>query len=264
MPRARPTAPAEAPYRIKDLCALTGVSREAVRFYIKEGLLPPAKKTAHNMGWYSDRHVELLGMIQTLQSERFLPLKAIRRLLQGGDEDLDFNEAQTRAFDDMRRKLASEHRDLKISDNPAQLAEELGLSRWEQKELRDLGVAASGSATISDVEITRQWIAIRDAGFTLARGFSPRDLLFLKDVVEIAVSSELRILSDRFTPLGEAEASRVIDVVIPALNRLFALLHERRVREFLDDVTTGATTPSRAAAAPAIRPQRNTRTRRRV
>lgn len=238
MPRGRIKTKSGAPYRIKDLTEITGISKEAVRFYITQGLLPPAVKTAHNMGWYSDRHVELLRFIQKLQTEQFLPLKAIRALLNG-DQSLDFTDAQGRAFEDMRRKIAAENRDLTVSDDPARLAQELGLSRWEQKELRALGIAAGGTVSISDVEITRQWIAIRDAGLSLERGFSPANLGYLKDIVEIALRSELQLFADRIRELDSEEAAKVIDIVIPALNRIFALFHERRVESFLKELSLG-------------------------
>jgi len=252
MPHSKIPAAGDAPYRIKDLSEKTGVSREAIRFYINEGLLPPARKTAHNMGWYSDRHVELLGMIQKLQSERFLPLKAIKMLLRGGEQSLDFNDAQIKALDEMRRKIV--HQDLKVSDDAAKLARDMGLSRWEQKELLELGIATSGAATISDIEITQQWIAIRDAGFSLERGFSPRDLMFMKDVVEIALRSELSIFSGRFVQLDETDAARVIDVVVPALSRLFGLLHERRVAEYVKEISVQRQVPAHTLVRqPAVR-----------
>ena len=253
MPRGRIKAKSSAPYRIKDLTEITGISKEAVRFYITQGLLPPAVKTAHNMGWYSDRHVELLRFIQKLQTEQFLPLKAIRALLNG-EQNLDFTDAQGRAFEDMRRKIAAENRDLTVSDDPAKLAQELGLSRWEQKELRALGLAAEGTVSISDVEITRQWIAIRDAGLSLERGFSPANLGYIKDIVEIALRSELQLFADRIRELDSEEAAKVIDIVIPALNRIFALFHERRVESFLKELSLG-----RLAAASATVKQRKPR-----
>ena len=246
MPRGRIKTKSGAPYRIKDLTEITGISKEAVRFYITQGLLPPAVKTAHNMGWYSDRHVELLRFIQKLQAEQFLPLKAIRALLNG-DQDLNFTDAQGRAFEDMRRRIAAENRDLTVSDDPARLAQELGLSRWEQKELRALGIAAGGTVSISDVEITRQWIAIRDAGLSLERGFSPANLGYLKDIVEIALRSELQLFADRIRELDSEEAAKVIDIVIPALNRIFALFHERRVESFLKELSLGRLAAATAA-----------------
>ncbi len=246
----RASARSDAPYRIKVLSEISGVSREAIRFYINEGLLPPPKKTSHNMGWYSERHVELLRLIQKLQTERYLPLKAIKLVLHG-KEALNFTEPQNRAFEEMRRKVISEHRDLKVSDDAGKLAAQLGLSRWEQKELRDFGLAASGSATMSDVEIARQWILIRDAGLSLERGFSPKLLEFMNNVVDIAFRAELEIFNEHVIEIDDSSAVKVVEVVIPALSRIFSLLHERRVTEFLK-----ASTAQPLPAAPKARSRR--------
>jgi len=234
MPRSPLKLRTEPPFRIKDLSALTGFSREAIRFYISEGLLPPPVKSAHNMGWYSERHVELLQQVKKLQYERFLPLKAIKTILKGA-ENQEFSQTQTQALNEIRRKLATEQRDLRVSDDPAKLAQDMGLTRWEQKELRGLGLAASGTATISDVEITKQWIVIRDAGLSLERGFSPRDLALAQDAVELVLAGELELFRERMKNLDVDQVVKIIDVAIPAFNRIFSLLHERRVAEFIRD-----------------------------
>lgn len=232
MPRSPLKKRTEPPFRIKDLSEITGFSREAIRFYINEGLLPPPVKSARNMGWYSQRHIELLEQIRKLQYERFLPLKAIKVILKGS-ADQGFTETQARALDEIRRKLATERRDLRVSDDPAKLAKDMGLSRREQKELQELGLAASGTATISDVEVTMQWIAIRDAGMSLEHGFSPRDLELVQDAVKLVLERELEIFRTRMKHLDVHEAVKIIDVAIPAFNRIFSLLHERRVAEFI-------------------------------
>lgn len=263
MPPSRRDPRPDAPYRIKDLIRMTGVSKETIRFYINEGLLPPPVKTAHNMGWYSDRHVELLGLISELQSERYLPLKAIRLLLQGHD-GLALSESQRQAFEGMRRRITADHRELVVSDDAAKLARDMGLSRREQKELLELGLAAGGKVTMSDIEIARQWIAIRDAGLSLERGFSPRDLRYMQDVVEFALRAEIDIFLRRIDSIPDDDAGRVIDVVIPALSRLFALLHERSVRAFAESLALrkrvpppGKPQPRAAAAAKPRAPARN-------
>ena len=44
----RPPAAAH-PYRMKDLCELTGLPRQVIHFYIQQGLVPPGVKTGRNM-----------------------------------------------------------------------------------------------------------------------------------------------------------------------------------------------------------------------
>ncbi|HJZ84373.1 MAG TPA: MerR family transcriptional regulator, partial [Polyangia bacterium] len=85
--------PRSGPMRIGALAARTGISRETIHFYLREGLLPRPRKAARNTAFYDHSHVERLLLIKRLQNERFLPLSVIRRLLSGGRggsaEDLD-------------------------------------------------------------------------------------------------------------------------------------------------------------------------------
>lgn len=229
MARKKAEAPADAPYRIKDLAESSGFSRETIRFYILQGLLPPPVKTSLNMGWYTDRHLELLSLIRKLQNERFLPLKAIKSLMQGASDDFAFSDQQVEVLGELRRLLSTEHRDLVVSEDPGKLAQEMGLSRREQKELRALGFAESGVATFSDVEVTRVWLQMKEAGLTEERGFSPRDLAYIIDLVESAVTRELDIFQRRIDHMSTTEARKLLDVVIPSINSIFSILHERRL-----------------------------------
>jgi len=239
MARAKAEAPPGASYRIKELADRSKFSRQTIRFYIAQGLLPEPIKTSHNMGWYSERHLELLLLIQKLQHERFLPLKAIKSLLQGSD-DYQFSDAQTDVLEELRRHLASDHQDLVVSSDPAKLALDMGLSRREQKELRDLGLAVSGTATVSDVEITRLWLLIRNAAPSMARGFTPRDLQFVFELVDQAVDKELALFRNRINDMSPSEAGKLLDVVIPSISSIFTLLHQRRLGSYVQSYLESA------------------------
>jgi len=67
--------------RMGDLAGRSGVSRETIRFYLRQGLLPPPRRKSRNMAWYGEEHVERLRAIRSLRDERGLPLGIIRRLL---------------------------------------------------------------------------------------------------------------------------------------------------------------------------------------
>ncbi|HMY59542.1 MAG TPA: MerR family transcriptional regulator, partial [Pseudomonadota bacterium] len=71
--------------RMKDLCARTGLPRQAIHFYIREGLLPEGRKTGRNMAYYGEEHIERIALIRRLQEERFLPLRAIKVVLGAKD-----------------------------------------------------------------------------------------------------------------------------------------------------------------------------------
>ena len=75
------------PYRMKDLCELTGLDRQTVHFYIAKQLVPEGHKTGRNMAYYGEEHLERLRLVLELKHERFLPLDTIRAVLNGEDEE---------------------------------------------------------------------------------------------------------------------------------------------------------------------------------
>jgi len=60
--------------RMKDLVAASGLPRTAIHHYQREGLLPPATKTARNAALYGPEHVERLRLIATLRGDELGPL----------------------------------------------------------------------------------------------------------------------------------------------------------------------------------------------
>ena len=90
MPEDRPSPPAsgsiadpEATYTIDDLTAQAGVTVRTVRYYIGEGLLPPPLGAGPGTR-YTREHLDTLLLIGALK-DRYLPLREIRRRLQGMD-----------------------------------------------------------------------------------------------------------------------------------------------------------------------------------
>lgn len=55
-------------YKISEVVAKTNVPKSTILYYIKEGLLPEAKKIKPNVHKYSDEHIELLKYIKYMQS----------------------------------------------------------------------------------------------------------------------------------------------------------------------------------------------------
>ncbi|MFN7174973.1 MAG: MerR family transcriptional regulator, partial [Thermaurantiacus tibetensis] len=67
--------------RMRDLERASGIGRETIRFYIREGLLPEPVRTARNAALYGEEHLTRLLAIRRLREDRFLPLGVIRVLL---------------------------------------------------------------------------------------------------------------------------------------------------------------------------------------
>lgn len=221
---------------MKDLVERTGASREAIRFYINEGLLPQPRRTSRNMAWYSQEHVSRVRYIRALQEEHFLPLKAIRAVLDGEGAE-QFSAQQLRQFDVLRRREEAGH----VGESRKRfsaVAAELGLTTEEQQAARDLGfVNEDGSLGPADEELVRIWATLRNEGLTPERGFGPGDMTAIQSAVDVLLASEIDMFTARLEDMNDDELGHVFDRIIPNINRAFALLHERRLRQFLQQIT---------------------------
>ncbi|SDO56834.1 MerR family transcriptional regulator [Desulforhopalus singaporensis] len=68
--------------RIKELIEITGVSRQTIHFYTREGLLQRPKKTSPNQAEYSEAHVERIKIIRQLHEQLCFPLETIKKVLE--------------------------------------------------------------------------------------------------------------------------------------------------------------------------------------
>jgi DNA-binding transcriptional MerR regulator len=67
--------------RMAELAEASGVPRETIHFYLREGLLPRPQKGGRTTAFYGAEHVDRLRTIRRLREEKYLPLAVIRRLL---------------------------------------------------------------------------------------------------------------------------------------------------------------------------------------
>nr|MBA3359144.1 MerR family transcriptional regulator [Thermoleophilaceae bacterium] len=67
--------------RMRELAQQSGVSAGTIKHYLREGLLPDPVRTSRNMAWYPPEFVERIRLIKQLQEERFMPLRAIKTVL---------------------------------------------------------------------------------------------------------------------------------------------------------------------------------------
>lgn len=56
-------------YKISEVVAKTNVPKSTILYYIREGLLPEAKKIKSNVHRYSDEHIELIKYIKYMKEE---------------------------------------------------------------------------------------------------------------------------------------------------------------------------------------------------
>lgn len=72
--------------RISELSRTTGVSVATIKYYLREGLLPPGETTAPNQADYSDVHVHRLRLVRVLREVGDLGIDAIRDVVGAIDD----------------------------------------------------------------------------------------------------------------------------------------------------------------------------------
>ena len=256
----------EYPYRMAEVMQLTGASREAVRFYINAGLLPEPHRTARNMAWYSQQHIEIIKLVRVLQEEQFLPLKAIKALFDD-DKNFDFTPRQRSIFASMREEMGIRARRQLPGPSSHGLAEALGISHDDFRELQEVGAIRTkvDHLTAGEEEILRQFAILRHSGMTNARGFSARHLQIVQASTDLLFAQELKLFKDLLVDLRDDEIPVLMARAIPAINRIFAVLHEQKLRAFVainarQDAARQANeskAKEKAKAAPRSKPKSN-------
>lgn len=241
-----PAGPDGQPWRLRmrDLCERTGLSRQVVHYYIREGLLPPGHKATRNSAWYGDAHVERLLLIRRLQTERFLPLRAIRAVL---DEDSGpFTRAQRDWIRELKASVATSvarGSDAQERVEVAPLLKEHGVTVDELSRLSELGLVPVVSEGRQDfVAAEDAWILafvgeLRGMGFTAARGFLVEDLAVYEEAISRLFDAETTLLASRISRLAVAEAGPMLERLLPLINLFLTRYHDAKVRRFFASMT---------------------------
>jgi DNA-binding transcriptional MerR regulator len=215
--------------KMKDLERVTGVGREAIRFYIREGLLPEPQRPNRNVAWYDESFVERILLIKRLQQERFLPLSVIKGILGDSTAPSPTEVATLRALDGKLSLGAVRMQPEKL----AALAKRVGLPAAEIRELAAVGaveiVVREGGHWLEgrSIAIVEEWAKIRQAGYTSELGFEPETAKLYVEMVHWLARQELRIFSSRVAGKVDVETSRrMAEAGIEGLNRIIAFLRE--------------------------------------
>src|SRR6266516_582450 len=210
--------------RMGQLAAASGVSAPTIKHYLREGLLPEPVKTSRNMSWYPPEFVERIRLIKRLQEERFMPLKAIKSVL---DEDPEraraLLELEDRILD---RALAGE----RTRTSAAEARERYGVPKEVLDRLEELEVLSPTSRgySPSDVKIIEAISRFRAGGYDEEIGFTVYDTLRYKSAIEELVRQEVDVVMDRLA--GEMPPERVVAMLeagAQPLQDLIAALHTK-------------------------------------
>lgn len=230
----------EAPrYRMQDLRRLTGLSRQAIHFYIREGLVPEGHKTGRNMAYYGPAHLERLQLVRRLQHERMLPLKAIKAIL--GHTVGSFDAPQRQMLTELKSRLSStlgtEAESVLV--DAAALCERLRVGMDDVRRMAELGVVgldetAPGAPRIGadSVWVLELWSQLRALGFTEQLGFTVEDLAMYEDVISTLFRRETKLVLERLADQPTEQVASMVEGALPLIHTFLAHYHTTQVRNF--------------------------------
>lgn len=217
--------------RMRELEKASGVGRETIRYYIREGLLPEPDRASRNSASYNDGHVARLRAIKRLQEERFLPLAVIRSLLDSDDGDRWLAPDAFPLLDALlaARLEAGGTARLAVADLAAQLGVEPRMID-EHAATGMIAIDTNGSVSARDAAILATIRELGDIGFTEELGFTSAQLGIYLDFVEWVTTQEMRLfLHGTAGHVGEAQALDMAERGVSVINDLLSQLRTRAI-----------------------------------
>jgi DNA-binding transcriptional MerR regulator len=152
--------------RISELSRASGVPLPTIKYYLREGLLPPGSLTAPNQADYGDAHLHRLRLVRALMEVGGLGVAAVRAVLDAIADD----RLPTGAV------VAMAHRALGPPPDAGAVGEEVARARAEvDRFLRDLGWRVSPDAparrALADA-LVALWRLGRDADAEVFRPYA--------------------------------------------------------------------------------------------
>jgi DNA-binding transcriptional MerR regulator len=189
--------------RMGELAEASGVPAPTIKHYLREGLLPEPVKTSRNMAYYPPEFVDRIKLIKQLQEERYLPLKAIK-------EVLDSQERSRTSATEVRKRY--------------------GVPKEVLDRLAELEVLTPNSRgySPSDVKIIEAISRFRAGGYDEQIGFTVYDTLRYKNALQELARQEVDVVMERLA--GEVPPERVVEMLeagAQPLKDLIAALHTK-------------------------------------
>ncbi len=182
--------------KIGELVKRTGMPKETIHYYIREGLLRKPRKSGSNVAEYTEGHVERILLVKELRDIFFLPIPEIKKILKQSRKqsapDQAASDLHNKYFRPLDRLLSTE-----IVGSEA-FCRATGLGRKWLAIMEEWGVithrARSGKPVYSrdDVIIGRLMVDMDTLGFGPKDGYDPEELKRIADFIRDFVRSAHR------------------------------------------------------------------------
>ena len=222
--------------KISSLVKRTGVPKETIHFYIREGLLRKPRKSRVNIADYTENHVKQIRFIKELRDNFYFPIplirKIVRKVKKQPSSDQAFFELHGKYFRPADRLLNEEivgrdefHETTGLGRKWIHKAEEWGLI---EPQVQD------GQPVYSrdDIAIGKLMVDMDRIGFGPKEGHDPEDLRYIADFVkEFVVSRFKKYYQTNLEKLSSADFDEKRDQFHEVISLFFYHLYRKFARQ---------------------------------
>lgn len=101
--------------RISELAEQSGVTVATIKYYLREGLLPPGSKVGERRAEYGDRHLARLRLLRVLREVGDVPVADLKEIVAAvQDESLSMHQTYGAAYDALSRKSEAVSAEMRV------------------------------------------------------------------------------------------------------------------------------------------------------
>lgn len=222
--------------KISELVKRTGVPKETIHFYIREGLLRKPRKSGVNSAEYNERYVDQIQLIKDLRDNYYLPIPEIKKVVKEfkkqSPSDQAVSQFYSRFFRPADRLLATEV----ISKEAFRQATGLGRKWLDKAEEWDLITPErrNGDQVYSpdDLALGKLMVDMDQLGFGPKDGFDPEDLRQIAEFVkEYAVTVSRKYYENNLEKITSNEYAEKSSQYHEVISLFFYHLYRKFIRE---------------------------------
>ena len=221
--------------KIRELVKHSGVTKETIHYYIREGLLPKPRKCGKNVAEYDDGFAERIRFIKELQDRYFFPLAVIKNIFKKQRKSAEwqsFLNLRREYFSPVDQFIPTEISGEELFRNETGLGKKW-LAKMEEWKVINPGVR-DGSKVYSQDDITlgKLIVEMDNIGLGPKDGFDPEALKhYLDKFREITIMSQKYYIETALGKLSPDEFSKRIAQGREIMSLFFYHLYRKLSRE---------------------------------
>jgi len=222
--------------KISQLVKRTGVPKETIHFYIREGLVRKPHKSNVNSAEYNERYVDQIQLIKDLRDNYYLPIPEIKKIVKDfrkqSPSDQAISQFYSRFFRPADRLLTKEV----IGREAFREATGLGFKWLNQAEQWGVITPENRNGDViyspDDLAIGKLMVDMDHLGFGPKDGFDPEDLRHIAEFVkEFVVAAFKKYYLNNLEKLTSKEYVEKAGQYHEVISLFFYHLYRKFVRE---------------------------------